>query len=175
MISTRPLRASTSAPLRITDGASGTNRVVPGSLTSTVPRTGWAPTLVLRTGVGIGVGVGVTTGVAVGVTTGVAVGVGSGGGGWYSNAPASQVVSCGRATPRWSSVRPPQSATSTAELFAGIFIAGGCRVSSGTRSSCGSVWTPPRLHWSVSGVTLPPPSIAPPPAIPQFAGPVIGP
>ena len=52
MISTRPLRASTSAPLRITDGASGTNRVVPGSLTSTVPRTGWAPTLVLRTGVG---------------------------------------------------------------------------------------------------------------------------
>ena len=95
------------------------------------------------------------------------MGVGGGGGGWYSNAPASHATCCGRATPRWSTVRPAQSATSTAALVAGIFKTGGCRVSSGTRSSCGSPCTPPSPHGSSAGVTLPPSSVAPP-AIPQF-------
>jgi hypothetical protein len=89
------------------------------------------------------------------------VGGGSTGGGWYSYAPASQAFSCGRATPRWSTVRPPQSAISTAELSAGIVSTGGCCVSSSAALSCGSVCTPPSPQ-SLFGVTLPPPSTAAP-------------
>ena len=46
---------------------------------------------------------------------------------------------CGRATPRWSSVRPRTPARSTAGLPAGIGSTGGCAVESSALASCGSV------------------------------------
>ena len=91
-----------------------------------------------------------------------------------SYAPASHAAPCGRATPRWSTVRAPHAAMLTAELPAPIASAGGCEVSSAA-ASCGSVWTPPSPHWSVlSAVTLPPSSIAADARL-QFAGTVVGP
>ena len=49
---------------------------------------------------------------------------------------------------------------STAELLAGMVSTGGCEPSRAA-ASCGSVWTPPRLHVSpASWLTLPPSSIA---------------
>src|SRR4051812_30687183 len=59
VISTTPSRVSTSAPFLITEGSSGTNFELPGSLTRTLPLIGFIPTLWPATGVGAGEGVGV--------------------------------------------------------------------------------------------------------------------
>ncbi len=82
VISTTPLRVSTSAPFLTSERSSGMNFFAPGTLISTVPLIGFATTLLLRTGVGVAVGVGVGVGVTTGVAVGVGVGVGDGA--WYS-------------------------------------------------------------------------------------------